>query len=200
MKKTPFERQNAEIEVLGSRFIAILDHLSSFDGGEEFLGKIKEEYPKATHYCYAYCVNGKEKCSDDGEPARSVGLPLLELLRTNDIDKAILVVVRYFGGTKLGLGRLSRTYREVGEKSLNEADFAEIIEGTEAKVTVEYALYDKVEYECRKLGIEIFDKDFGIIITLFLRGDSKIMENLLGHNELFVGIEEKKTIEIRRKI
>lgn len=124
----------------------------------------------------------------------------MELLRNNDIDKSILVVVRYFGGTKLGLGRLSRTYREVGENCINKATFAEIIEGTEAKVRVEYSLFDKVIYECKKLGIEIFDKDFGIIITLFLRGDSKIMENLLSHHELFVDIEEKNTIEIRRKI
>lgn len=198
MKKTPYARQIEELEVLASRFIAILDHLPSFEDGDDYLAKVKEEFPKATHYCYAYLVNGKERCSDDGEPARSVGLPLLDLLRNNELDKAILVVVRYFGGTKLGLGRLARTYREVSENCIKKAAFAEIIKGKEVVVQCDYAHFDQIQHECAKMGIEILEKKFDVEISLFLRGDSKIMEQLLERQELFVKTDSEKDVEIRR--
>src|SRR5574344_1974789 len=98
----------AEKKVLSSRFIALLDPCESEEAFERNLALAHKAYPKATHYCYAYRLSKEEGFSDDGEPSRSVGLPLLTYLRNIGLRRVALIAVRYFGGTKLGLPRLKR--------------------------------------------------------------------------------------------
>ena len=106
-------------EVLNSKFYAILFPLDNADDFKVILEGIKKEYKKAKHYCYAYKVGQKSKSSDDGEPSGTAGRPLLELLYKKNMNNVALVVVRYFGGTKLGASRLLRTYVQAGVNVLN---------------------------------------------------------------------------------
>ena len=124
--KTILERSEYSLIKDRSEFIGILIHINSLNDVTRYLTDIKKEYPKAKHYCYAYNLNGKKKCSDDGEPAKTAGRPLLELLEKKELDEVLLVVVRYFGGILLGASRLMSTYLETGVQTINNADLLNI--------------------------------------------------------------------------
>lgn len=83
---------------------------------------MKKEFNKARHYVYAYRVGQKSKSNDDSEPKGTAGRPLLELLHKKDMNNCAIIVVRYFGGTKLGAGRLLRTYVASGVNVINVAE------------------------------------------------------------------------------
>lgn len=113
-------------EVMGSKFIAILMPLTDDEKFKEIVASLKKEHKKARHVCYAYRVGQKSKSNDDGEPKGTAGRPLLELLHKRDLNNVALIVVRYFGGTKLGAGRLLRTYVQSGVNVFSIAEFIEL--------------------------------------------------------------------------
>ena len=102
------------IEVMKSKFIAYLIPLKNEEDFKPLLNNLRKEHKKARHIVYAYRVGMKSKSCDDGEPKGTAGHPLLELLYKKDLTDVALLVVRYFGGTKLGAGRLLRTYLQAG--------------------------------------------------------------------------------------
>ncbi len=115
------ERYQCTTEVMKSKFIAILMPLDNPDDFKKELAKIQKEHSKARHIVYAYRVDGKTKSCDDREPKGTAGRPLLELLMKKDLNRVALIVVRYFGGTLLGAGRLLRTYVQSGVNVLKVA-------------------------------------------------------------------------------
>ena len=116
------ESQTQQIEVMKSKFIAYLIPLNSEEEFKPLLASLRKEHKKARHIVYAYRVGMKSKSCDDGEPKGTAGHPLLELLYKKDINNVALLVVRYFGGTKLGAGRLLRTYLQAGIDVINKAE------------------------------------------------------------------------------
>ena len=90
------------------------------------LKSLQKEHKKARHIVYAYRIGTKSKSNDDGEPKGTAGRPLLELLHKKDLNNLVLFVVRYFGGTKLGAGRLLRTYVSAGVEVINTAELIEL--------------------------------------------------------------------------
>ena len=108
--QTVTERFIKTTEMMGSKFIAILFPLNDDSLFKGILNDIKKEFNKARHYVYAYRVGQKSKSNDDSEPKGTAGRPLLELLHKKDMNNCAIVVVRYFGGTKLGAGLLTRSY------------------------------------------------------------------------------------------
>ena len=115
------ERYECMTEVMKSKFIAILLPIDDPDNFKKELAKIQKEHSKARHIVYAYRIDGKTKSCDDREPKGTAGRPLLELLMKKDLNKVALIVVRYFGGTLLGAGRLLRTYVASGVNVLKKA-------------------------------------------------------------------------------
>ena len=111
------------VEVMKSKFIAYIIPLKNEEDFKPILADLRKEHKKARHIVYAYRVGMKSKSCDDGEPKGTAGHPLLELLYKKDLVDVALIVVRYFGGTKLGAGRLLRTYLQAG---INVVDNAEI--------------------------------------------------------------------------
>ena len=103
-----------QIEVMKSKFIAYLVPLKNEEDFKPLLANLRKEHKKARHIVYAYRIGVKSKSCDDGEPKGTAGHPLLELLYKKDLTDVALLVVRYFGGTKLGAGRLLRTYLQAG--------------------------------------------------------------------------------------
>ncbi len=104
------DRVIAEQIINKSKFISYLVPIQSEEEGKEVLRSIKKEHSKATHHCSALRVGEIERSNDDGEPASSAGLPMLQVLRGNKLQNVIAVVVRYFGGIELGVGGLIRAY------------------------------------------------------------------------------------------
>lgn len=171
------EEAVGEIKILRSRFIAIVSPCLNEESFEKTLLSIKEKYPKASHYCYGYRCGNKEGYSDDGEPSRSVGLPLLSLLRNRGLEDVLLVVVRYFGGTKLGLGRLKRTYLSVAENVLEAAPLYEEIEGMTYVLESGYADYDKIKKNGLLQGYRVHDEQFSSSVRFSLSLDATLKQS-----------------------
>lgn len=131
-----------------SRFIATLLPVTSKEKVVENLKRMKEELPGASHHVYAYnyLEDGESivRESDDGEPAGSSGPPLARVLKGSDLCNVMLVVTRYFGGTKLGLGGLARAYSQAGKLVLEQGEIVEVIPLYPLKVVVGYTLLGEV--------------------------------------------------------
>lgn len=106
----PQEKYQSIIIENKSKFISLLYPLKDKDEYKIILDEVKKEYKDATHHCYGMIFDGYAKCDDDGEPKGTAGHPILKIMQTKDLNHCLLVVVRYFGGTKLGAGKLLRTY------------------------------------------------------------------------------------------
>ena len=126
MAYTISQNVTKQIEVMKSKFIAYVFPLTSEKQFKEILANLRKEHKKARHIVYAYRCNVKSKSCDDGEPKGTAGHPLLELLYKKDINNVALLVVRYFGGTLLGAGRLLRTYLQAGVDAINDCDLIPI--------------------------------------------------------------------------
>ena len=120
------KQEEAIIEVMKSKFIAYLIPLNKEEDFKPLLMALRKEHKKAKHIVYAYRVGMKSKSSDDGEPKGTAGHPLLELLHKKDLQNVALLVVRYFGGTLLGAGRLLRTYLQAGIEVINKSELINI--------------------------------------------------------------------------
>ena len=120
--KSPVE--NMLLKEKGSKFIGFAFPVENEKEVKEALGKVKEEHPKATHHCYAFRIgiNGENyRANDDGEPSGSAGLPIYNQLLAHQITNVLVVVIRYYGGTKLGVGGLVKTYKESAKLTLEQA-------------------------------------------------------------------------------
>ena len=134
-----------------SSFIGVLLHVTSLESIEQYLKDIRKQYPKAKHYCYAYILGDRKKCSDDGEPAKTAGRPLLELLEKKEMDETLLIVVRYFGGVLLGASRLMSTYLETGVNVISSADIVEIDTKYVYRLSLSYSEFDEFKRIAKKL-------------------------------------------------
>ncbi len=111
-----------EIVINKSRFLAFKFELQSLNQVKEILASLKKEHKKATHICFAYVFNKdivSEKASDDGEPSGTAGYPILNVIKKKNCVNTMVVVVRYFGGVKLGAGGLTRAYTKAAASVLN---------------------------------------------------------------------------------
>ena len=99
-------------EIKKSKFIGLMYHVESKDEVKEILDSLKKEHKKARHIPYAYKIGPIASKSDDKEPANTAGMPIYTLLENKGLDNTLIVVIRYFGGTKLGAGGLFRAYME----------------------------------------------------------------------------------------
>ena len=116
-----------EIVILNSRFIASGREVLSVDEAEAFLKQIRSQWPDASHHCYAFRVAGPpvvDRFSDDGEPSGTAGKPILTVIE-HKVYNAIVVVTRYFGGTKLGTGGLVKAYTQATQALIETAGLIE---------------------------------------------------------------------------
>ena len=107
------------IEIKKSKFIGLCYEISSIEEAKEIIEQLKKEHKKARHIPYAYKVNNTAKKTDDKEPSNTAGLPIYNLIERKNLDNCLVAVVRYFGGTKLGAGGLTRAYAEAANKAIN---------------------------------------------------------------------------------
>lgn len=147
-----------QLIVKNSKFISVLYPINDLSDVSKYLDKIKKEYPKATHYCYGYIFNDVYLSSDDGEPSGTAGRPILNVLQKEDLTNILCVVVRYFGGIKLGAGGLVRAYTKSVSSLLELADLIELENGYKIRIEFDYNNSNDVLY---LLGdSQIIDKSF----------------------------------------
>ena len=129
------ENVSYTLEIKKSKFISLLFRINSLDDISMYLEKVKNTYKDATHYCYAYKIDNLKKASDDGEPGGTAGLPILEVLDKKNLDNILCIVVRYFGGIKLGAGGLLRAYSNSVKEVINIANIIELVDSYIIEIT-----------------------------------------------------------------
>lgn len=161
-----------EIIIKNSKFITLLFKIKSKNDIANILNDVKRKYPKATHYCYAYVVDSYKKSSDDGEPGGTAGMPILNVLEKDEITNILAVVVRYFGGIKLGAGGLVRAYSKSIKDTLDLVNINELQNGKLIRLTFNYDIQDKINYIIK--DEEIINKDFKekIVYTVKVRNET----------------------------
>ena len=127
-----------------SKFIALTYHIDNLNEINNLLDKVKKEYKDATHYCYAYILDNIEKANDDGEPSGTAGLPILNVLKKEKLNHVLCVVVRYFGGIKLGAGGLIRAYSNATKEVIITKKYNE---GYLIKIDIDYSNIKQIEYQ-----------------------------------------------------
>ncbi|KAJ7551357.1 hypothetical protein O6H91_06G011700 [Diphasiastrum complanatum] len=123
-----------ELEVKRSKFVAIASPVEDENAASLFLSKVSDS--KATHNCWAYKIGDRYRFSDDGEPGGTAGRPIYAAIEASGLDRVVLVVIRYFGGTKLGTGGLVRAYGRVASDSLSGAATSLV----KAKISVTFSM------------------------------------------------------------
>lgn len=136
----------AEFVVKDSKFISLLFPCNSKDEFENIFKSLRKEYSKATHYCFAYILDENHYYySDDGEPNGTAGIRIYSALKYKNLSRCALFVIRYFGGTKLGVGPLAKAYFDVSMMVIRSAQILEKFITKEAKIIINYDQLDRVK-------------------------------------------------------
>lgn len=135
-----------EIIIEKSRFIAYLKRVDSIEEYKDYLSQIKKKHYDATHVCSALILKDTKRSSDDGEPSGTAGVPILNVLEKNNLENCCCLVVRYFGGIKLGAGGLIRAYQKSASEALKYATKVEEVSLAKYKLTLDYEIANRVEY------------------------------------------------------
>ena len=143
--KTIINTFTEELIVKNSRFICVLIPINDTNI-EPHLDEVKNTYPKATHYCYAYIYDDVKHSSDDKEPSGTAGMPILNVLEKEELNHILCVVVRYFGGIKLGAGGLVRAYTKSVTENIKYANFIELVEGYKISIVFPYEEENNISY------------------------------------------------------
>lgn len=178
-----FVKDNVTVtyEVKKSKFIATLIPYKEFDST---LKMLKNKHPKARHFVYAYRYLNTleqivENSSDDGEPKGTSGKPALTVLYGNELINSAVIIVRYFGGVKLGTGGLVKSYTEATNLAIKSARLQQYIKLHTAKIDFEYSHISKVEYHALHLNVEIKEKIFQQNVVFIVSGSYQMLEKLL---------------------
>ena len=135
-----------EITIKNSKFITLLYKVYSLEDIKNTLVNVKTLYPNATHYCYAYILNNEKRSSDDGEPSGTAGTPILNILESNNLNYILAVVIRYFGGIKLGSSGLIRAYSRSVKEAIKENILTKLIEGINVNITFSWSNIKQIDY------------------------------------------------------
>lgn len=154
-----------------SKFITKLYFINSLNEIDSILNEVSKEYKDATHVCFAYILNGKEKCSDNGEPSGTAGMPILNVLKKNNLDNILAIVIRYFGGIKLGAGGLVRAYSNSITNALNLTEIISLTFGYLVELEFAYDQIKLVDYILNDKRIISKEYNSNIIYKFYLDGN-----------------------------
>lgn len=149
MSKTPSHKARFVLKIKRSEFIGILQPVESLVDFQFFLKKLRKEFHNARHICWAYRFADREiveNSSDAGEPSGSAGLPILNTLRSHDAVQTAIMVVRYFGGVKLGKKGLSDAYGSTSVNLCREVQWKEWVMTETVKISGDFKSAGKIEY------------------------------------------------------
>lgn len=160
-----------EITEKKSRFIATVCPVSSEEEALSFIEQTKKKYWDARHNCSAYVIganNELSRCSDDGEPAKTAGRPMLDVLLTEGLHDTAVVVTRYFGGVLLGTGGLVRAYQAAVKAGLAASTIIEKDYGRQLTITVDYTGFGKLKYIADGEKIPLLSVEYTDTVTATL--------------------------------
>ena len=161
-----------------SRFICNLSPVQSEAEAKDFIEQITAENPKANHNCYAYLLGETDqvqRASDNGEPTGTAGVPILEVLKRNQLHNVVAVVTRYFGGVKLGAGGLIRAYSGTAAAGVEAADVVDLVELQLLQLTIEYPQLDSLNYFLSSNDVPTESIDYGsqVVVTIAVTNEQQ---------------------------
>lgn len=163
------QRGEAEFKDRGSRFMGIAVPVENTAAIKQALEQIKEQYPRATHYCYAWRLGVTQqqfRANDDGEPGGSAGKPILGQLDSNALTNALVVVVRYYGGSKLGVPGLINAYKTAALQAIQAAGIVERDRCEYMQLEFDYTLMNDVMRCLKPYNIPIISQEQGLFCTV----------------------------------
>jgi len=182
-----------EIIIKNSRFITVIHKIYNIDDVEIYIDNIKKIYKDANHYCYAYVIDNSKKFDDNGEPSGTAGSPIMQVLEKNNLNYVICVVIRYFGGIKLGAGGLTRVYSKSTVECLKKGNILTLTDGYNVNISFNYDYVNTVNYMLK--DINIIDKKFDNKITYNLNISTKLYDKLSNDKNIDLNIIKKIKIE-----
>jgi uncharacterized YigZ family protein len=166
----PASEVRTEIRVSNSRFIATAAPAFSVEEAKAFIARVKEEFSDASHNVPAFVIgygpSVTAHCNDDGEPSGTAGRPMLAVLQGSGIGDIVVVVTRYFGGTKLGTGGLVRAYGDAVKAVMEELTLAEKVPTHTVMTAVPYTLYEQVRLLVEAQNGRVLDEEFAADVTI----------------------------------
>lgn len=170
----------SSFERRGSEFVGYAERVTTVEDAEGFVEDARNEHPDATHHVYAYRIHDdpvRERYDGDGEPSGSAGKPVLNVLQGEDIEDVIVVVVRYYGGTKLGYGGLVSAYSDAAKAAIDDARTTETVPRDEVRVEVEYDDSGTVRSVLESEGVE-YDAEYGESAVFLVRPAAKESDDI----------------------
>ncbi|HIX01886.1 MAG TPA: YigZ family protein [Candidatus Ligilactobacillus excrementigallinarum] len=168
-----------------SEFICSIARVNSEEEAQQFINQISPKNKKARHNCFAYLIGNHDEIqreSDNGEPAGTAGVPILNALKQNQLHNVCAVVTRYFGGIKLGTGGLIRAYNSTTAAAIREIGVVNRVVMQQASFNLSYADFEKAKYFLNQNQIQLQDVDYTdqVKLTLMLKHDQiKIFQKQL---------------------
>ncbi|MGW1677102.1 YigZ family protein [Saccharopolyspora sp. NPDC002376] len=160
-----------ELEVKKSRFLCALARVTDEAEAREFIQQRRKLHHDARHHCSAFVLGDLgeiQKSSDDGEPAGTAGVPMLEVLRHNEITNAVAVVTRYFGGVLLGAGGLVRAYGGAVSAALDHVGLLERRPVRTVTTSVDYLIAGKLDNDLRSAGYQVVDTEYQDVVRFHI--------------------------------
>ncbi|PID56524.1 YigZ family protein [candidate division KSB3 bacterium] len=180
----PAQTTRTELIVKRSRFIATVAAAETVEAARAFIRKIRDEMPDATHHVYAFRIGYgssiNEGLSDDGEPSGTSGKPTMAVLRGADLGDVVLVITRYFGGTKLGTGGLVRAYSDSAKAVLEQLPLREKLSVSTIVFALPYSNYEQVKRMLPAYQARILQENFSDRITLTLSIPDDLLQSFSG--------------------
>ncbi|AIT09247.1 ABC transporter [Candidatus Francisella endociliophora] len=169
--------QNIELEIepiKKSRFIAYLYKVESEQDALSYISELKAKFPDANHHCWAFSLikENKFRFSDDGEPSGSAGKPILSHIQGHDLTNVLVVVVRYFGGTKLGVGGLIRAYGQAAKEVLKLAEIIEVQPQSHIRIEYGYTETTNIEIIIKRFCAEVINQSYDSNIVINVKVNS----------------------------
>lgn len=172
----------SEIVIKKSRFLSFIKRTSSEEEAKAFIAEIKMKHRAATHNCSAYIVGKSaliQKADDDGEPQGTAGLPILEVLKKEELYNVTVVVTRYFGGIKLGAGGLIRAYSQGASTVVQAAGKVVEIPMIPICITLDYTFTSKFEYFLASTDAAIQSQDYTEKVSYLLHAKEKSIDAIV---------------------
>lgn len=188
------------ITIEKSRFICYMKHIKNESEFKEYLNSLKKKHYDADHACSGFICGNIKRSNDDGEPSGTAGAPILNVLEKNNLDEMCAIVIRYFGGIKLGAGGLIRAYSNAVSECLNIGKLIEKVEYPKYELKLSYELANKIEHYIKSNTILLDTKyDENITFVFALDNDKKletIKEYTKGILPIYIGNESiEKVVE-----
>lgn len=169
--KTIIKRGEGYYTEKRSKFLAFAHHVKSVDEVKELVSHYRKKYFDARHVCYAYMIGTERnlfRANDDGEPGSTAGKPILGQINRNEITDVLIVVVRYFGGVKLGTGGLIVAYREAAADAIRNSEISYKLIEEKIDYTFPYIMMDKVMKVVKEMQPRILSQSYDNICVLSL--------------------------------